>query len=157
MIMRQKFILTSILCFSLFLPKWVHSNCLDLLKIKDISHPNGPIFSTSQLLSLYVFDRDLNSEIPTCNDACAETWPPILVEETISTQELENLQKCLEPNNVILSKIKRLSGQYQLAINGRPLYTFIKDQNIEDTLGDNLGKVWHLANTKSLNTQTNEN
>ena len=83
-------------------------------------------------LALYTFDPDKGAPQPACNGACAERWPPVLVEES----EIKD--------NPELGTIKRASGLSQLTIGGKPVYTFFLDRKTGDLKGDGLGGVWHL-------------
>ena len=84
-------------------------------------------------LSVYVFDPDMVAG-PSCNDRCAEVWPPILVGD----DELSRIQSPL-------GIAERKTGLKQLTYNGRPLYTYFRDRREGDGFGDGLGGVWHLV------------
>jgi predicted lipoprotein with Yx(FWY)xxD motif len=82
--------------------------------------------------SLYVFDMDQGKSIPACNDACAEVWPPYLVD----TSEAAKLK-------APLAVITRKNGKLQLTHGGRPVYTYAFDRHQADDKGDGIGGVWH--------------
>ncbi len=83
-------------------------------------------------LSTYVFDPDLNSPQPLCNQVCAEKWPPVL----LTPEDVASLQ-------APYGSLTRASGLNQLTLNGRPVYTFFADRVEGDIKGDGLGGVWH--------------
>lgn len=83
--------------------------------------------------ALYTFDHDIGANQPTCNSACAEKWPPVIVD----SEDIEG--------DARLGTIKRVSGLDQLTINGKPVYMFYEDRSSGDTYGDGLGNVWHLV------------
>ncbi|MEL6713574.1 MAG: di-heme oxidoredictase family protein, partial [Planctomycetota bacterium] len=81
--------------------------------------------------TLYVTDDDLAAPVTsTCDGACAQQWPPLLVEDG-------------DPNGVSsLSSIGRADGTEQVTYLGRPLYFFSGDAQPGDTLGDGALGVW---------------
>lgn len=81
--------------------------------------------------ALYTFDND-NVGISNCEDTCLDIWPPLLADENdIPAQPY--------------SIITRSNGMNQWAINGMPLYFFTPDLTAEDTNGENVKTVWHVA------------
>lgn len=84
--------------------------------------------------TLYVFDSDLNSPgASVCNDGCATTWPPLLVEDA-------------EASGVSgLTTIEREDGSMQAAHNDRPLYFYAGDTSTDDTNGDGIQGLWWLV------------
>lgn len=82
-------------------------------------------------MTLYTFDKD-STGVSNCYDQCAVNWPPYLV-------------KAGEPAVVGLTTITRKDGAKQYASSGMPLYYYIKDVKVGDTLGDGVGGTWHLA------------
>lgn len=88
------------------------------------------ILTDAKSRTVYTFDVDSPNQ-SNCHDRCLNVWPPIIVpEETI----------VLKPFGVITTE----EGIRQLTLNEKPLYHFISDQNPTDTLGDNVGNVWHI-------------
>lgn len=98
------------------------SATLSLLKAKN---------DKGEARALYIFDKDING-ISSCYDACAVTWPPILVDEKHNLQVGQSVQK-------------RKDGRLQLAYKGKPLYFYAGDATSDDVEGDGLGGVWFVA------------
>ncbi|WP_413288773.1 hypothetical protein [Bdellovibrio sp. HCB337] len=90
------------------------------------------VLADSQGLSLYTFTPDKEGE-STCYDACAQTWPPVLITEEISTQLTG-----------ILGSTKRRDGSLQLTVDSRPVYLFAADRAAGDINGEGLGDVWFV-------------
>ena len=81
--------------------------------------------------ALYTFDND-TSGVSNCEDACLDIWPPLLADD----------------NDIVISPysiVTRSNGMKQWAINGMPLYFFTPDVTAEDTNGENVKTVWHVA------------
>jgi len=82
-------------------------------------------------MTLYTYDKDPAGK-SACSGQCAAAWPPLLA--TASDQAGGDF-----------SIIARDDGARQWAYDGKPLYTWVKDQKPGDRTGDNLNKVWHAA------------
>ncbi|MCC2679093.1 MAG: hypothetical protein K0R29_1669 [Pseudobdellovibrio sp.] len=82
--------------------------------------------------TLYVFDADQGSNSSKCVGDCAEVWPPYI----ISAAEAASLQ-------APFASVARPNRKLQLTFNGRPVYTYMLDRKIGDSLGNGLGGVWH--------------
>ncbi len=95
----------------------------------------GPILTDPAGLSLYGFTEDVDG-VPTCNDACADAWPPVI----LSAGELP---ADLDP--ATFSVVQRSDGQFQLAAGVWPLYRFAGDGAPGDLNGQGSGEVWFLA------------
>jgi len=88
--------------------------------------------STNSGMTLYVFDSDLGSAGSTCNDSCAESWPPVAVTDS-------------EVNNISgLGLISRDDGSSQAAYKGRPLYFYSGDSAAGDTNGEAVSGWWSV-------------
>jgi predicted lipoprotein with Yx(FWY)xxD motif len=100
----------------------------DPAKIKD-----GVLVSTSNNMTLYVFDKDLEgSGKSECNDQCAKNWPPFSLTEKEKSH-----------GHGRFKTIKRNDGTLQWTTkSGKPLYFYSKDLKPGDKLGDNLNNVW---------------
>jgi predicted lipoprotein with Yx(FWY)xxD motif len=100
--------------------------------------PFGKYLTDTEGMSLYLFEADgkLNS---TCNDACAQAWPPLLTEgEPTAGQGVDK---------GMLATFQRTDGSTQVAYNGRPLYYFSRDENAGDAKGQDIkgfGAEWYL-------------
>jgi uncharacterized surface protein with fasciclin (FAS1) repeats len=85
-------------------------------------------------MTVYVFDNDLEQAGSTCNDACKETWPPVLGTE----QSIKNIRG--------LSLITRDDATTQVAYLGRPLYLYVNDTQPGDKMGNGVNNVWWTVN-----------
>ncbi|MET9230270.1 hypothetical protein [Lentzea sp. NPDC003310] len=91
-------------------------------------------------LSVYWFSDDpVNGGVSNCNGECAKTWPPITV-----TKGTRLFLPGIRRENI--GFIKRLDGQFQVTIGGRPVYLFNKDKKAGDILGQNVGGKWFVIN-----------
>ncbi|MEM7272155.1 MAG: hypothetical protein AAF547_03655 [Actinomycetota bacterium] len=95
----------------------------------------GQILVDETGLSLYGFlnDRDVG---PTCEGACADAWPPIIVDGP-------DLPVGLDPE--VFSVVERPDGSHQLQAGIWPLYLFAGDGAPGDINGQGSGNVWFLA------------
>ena len=82
-------------------------------------------------MTLYVFDKDAEG-VSNCYDQCATNWPPYMVEDDKMMVEG-------------LTVVMRQDGTKQYAMDGKPLYYYIKDLKAGDMMGDGVNGVWHLA------------
>lgn len=73
---------------------------------------NGIVVLTSSRLPLYVYAGD-KLGLSKCDEVCTRLFKPVVAPSTL-----------LSPRQ---SKVRRLSGDEQLAYDGRPLYTFDGD------------------------------
>ncbi|QDG53018.1 hypothetical protein FIV42_20400 [Persicimonas caeni] len=103
--------------------------------------PFGEYLVNAEGMSLYMFEADTKGEKSACDAACAEAWPPVTVESA------EMLTASEELDDAMLGTIERPDGTMQVAYNGWPLYTFVKDTNAGDTMGqdkEGFGAEWYL-------------
>ncbi|BCB74673.1 hypothetical protein GCM10022251_74700 [Phytohabitans flavus] len=104
----------------------------------------NPIVVNGAGLTLYRFDNDTAGANPksTCFDACAVTWPPVLVTEDTRIHRAgvkrSNLGAIPRGNE------KDAQGRqlYQLTIGRWPVYTFNKDAKFGDVMGQGVGGTW---------------
>ena len=91
---------------------------------------NGMLVDSAGM-TVYTYDKDTpNSGKSSCVATCAKNWPPVVAEGTPA-----------EPYSVVT----REDGSKQLAHEGKPLYTFVKDKKAGDKTGDGVGGVWHIV------------
>lgn len=95
----------------------------------------GDVLTNSGGRSLYGFTPDVDGT-PTCNDGCAEAWPPVSVDSA-------QLPAGLDP--AIFSVVQRDDGSNQLAAGGWPLYLFASDIVAGDINGQEAGGTWFLV------------
>ena len=88
-------------------------------------------------LTLYGFTTDADG-VPTCADACADAWPPILVASA-------DLPEGLDPE--VFSVVEGVvDGTFQLKAGAWPLYLFAGDAAPGDVNGQGSGDVWFAVN-----------
>ena len=85
-------------------------------------------------MTLYAFTKDADGT-PTCNDKCAEAWPPVIVDSA-------ELPAGLDAN--IFSVVDRADGSHQLKAGKWPLYHFAGDAAPGDVNGQGSGGVWFV-------------
>jgi predicted lipoprotein with Yx(FWY)xxD motif len=91
----------------------------------------GKVVVDGKGMTAYFYDLDKpNSGVSACSGVCAVNWPAI----TSSSARSVLIG--------IKGKVSVLSGTKQLAINGRPIYTFIGDKTRGSTKGQGIGGVW---------------
>jgi predicted lipoprotein with Yx(FWY)xxD motif len=97
---------------------------------------HGAILTDADGMTLYIFDRD-EQNVSNCNDRCAETWPPLLLDsgDPVAPPDLTGA----------LTVFTRADGRRQVAYRGQPLYRYAGDSQPGDTSGDGIGGIWHLA------------
>ncbi len=95
----------------------------------------GDVLVDAGGLTLYGFTKDANG-VPTCEDACAEAWPPLLVDGP-------ELPAGLDP--AVYSVVERGDGGQQLKAGKWPLYRFSGDANPGETNGQGSGDVWFVV------------
>ncbi|MFS2217722.1 hypothetical protein ACCD08_24730 [Telluria sp. Tellsp104] len=83
-------------------------------------------------MTVYTFDKDVaGSGKSACNGPCAENWPPVNAGDAAVSAPY--------------STVTRDDGSKQLAYQGKPLYTFVKDKKAGDRAGDKKMNVWHAV------------
>jgi predicted lipoprotein with Yx(FWY)xxD motif len=95
----------------------------------------GEVLTTADGMTIYGFTND-SGGTSTCDDGCAEAWPPVLVDG-------ETLPAGLDAD--VFSIIERSDETYQLKAGDWPLYTFSGDSAPGDTNGQGTGGVWFVA------------
>ena len=91
----------------------------------------GPVLTDAKGMTLYTFDRDA-AGTSNCYDQCATNWPPLMAPAGAAAQGA-------------WTTVTRRDGAKQWAYNGKPLYTWIRDQKPGDTTGDGVNNVWKIA------------
>ena len=101
-------------------------------RLASAESPLGSILVDADGFTLYGFANDVDGH-PTCNDACADAWPPALVEGA-------ELPAGLDP--AVFSVVTRDDGTNQLKAGAWPLYRFAGDAAPGETNGQGSGGVW---------------
>ncbi|MFG2645788.1 hypothetical protein ACGFYP_33005 [Streptomyces sp. NPDC048370] len=95
-----------------------------------------PVVVNGAGFTLYRFDNDTaNPSTSTCNDACATTWPPVVVAPG-GRIFIDGVKKS------DVGVVKRDDGKLQVTIGGWPVYRFNKDLKPGDTNGQGVGGTW---------------
>jgi predicted lipoprotein with Yx(FWY)xxD motif len=97
----------------------------------------GEILVDSQCRALYGFTQDVDGE-PTCVDDCAETWPPLIVENRTTTF----FPDYFDPE--LFTGVDHPEGE-QVKFGDWPLYYFAQDTAFGDLNGQGVGGVWWLV------------
>ncbi|MFD8817404.1 hypothetical protein ACFV23_39450 [Streptomyces sp. NPDC059627] len=109
--------------------KWVQ---LSASKAGDLD----PVVVNGAGFTLYRFDKDTaNPSKSNCNDACATTWPPVVVAPG-GKIFIDGVSKSA------VGVVKRDDGNLQVTIGGWPVYRFSKDLRPGDTNGQGVGGTW---------------
>ncbi|OMQ35817.1 hypothetical protein [Pseudomonas putida] len=82
-------------------------------------------------MTVYTFDKDSGGK-SMCNDDCAKNWPPMMAPAGAKAEGK-------------FTPIKRDDGTMQWAYDGKPLYTFVKDEKPGEAKGDKMKDVWHVV------------
>lgn len=90
----------------------------------------GGMMVDSKGMTVYTFDKDAGGK-SMCNDECAKNWPPMMAPAGAKAEGK-------------WSVIKRDDGTMQYAYDGKPLYTFVKDEKPGEMKGDGMKDVWHI-------------
>lgn len=83
-------------------------------------------------MALYTYARD-QAGVSTCVKDCALAWPPLAAAEGASAQG---------PWSIIA---RPDDGSKQWALNGRPLYRYVRDKLPGVAQGDRVGNAWSVA------------
>ncbi|POA22700.1 MULTISPECIES: hypothetical protein [unclassified Pseudomonas] len=82
-------------------------------------------------MTVYTFDQDAGGK-SMCSGECAKNWPPMMAPADAKADGK-------------WSVIKRDDGMMQWAYDGKPLYTFVKDEKPGEMKGDGMKSVWHVV------------
>lgn len=82
-------------------------------------------------MTVYTFDKDAGGK-SMCNGDCAKNWPPLMAPADAKAEGKWTV-------------IKRDDGMMQYAYDGKPLYTFMKDEKPGEMKGDGMKDVWHVV------------
>jgi predicted lipoprotein with Yx(FWY)xxD motif len=105
----------------------------------------GAILTNTNGMTLYTFSADSNGA-SACTGQCATAWPPATIASTAATA----------PSGVTasaLTTITRSDGTYQLAYNGKPLYTFSRDTAAGQVNGNGVNAfngTWSVATVSGV-------
>jgi len=91
----------------------------------------GKLLVDGKGLTLYIWDNDKTAGKSSCAGSCATIWPPVPVTGTPTYGAGVAAS--------LFSVITRTDGTKQLAVNGKPLYTFASDKKAKDVTGQGIG------------------
>lgn len=101
---------------------------------------HGEILVTADGLTLYMFDEDeQDAGESTCQDACANNWPPLTVDDAPTAGQGVDAE---------LTTLEREDGSTQVTANGWPLYEFIGDGEPGETTGQGSQGVWWVLDAE---------
>jgi predicted lipoprotein with Yx(FWY)xxD motif len=103
------------------------------------STPLGDVLVDADGKTLYVFDAD-GEGTSACNAGCDTTWPPLVVTGEIA------VSPDLDAAN--FTTIDREDGSTQVAVGGRPLYTYAADAAAGDVNGQAVGDAWWVVDAE---------
>ena len=95
----------------------------------------GDVLVDADGFTLYGFKPDEGQATPTCNDACADNWPPVTGDATAGDGVDESL----------LSTATRADGSSQAVYGDYPLYHFAGDNQSGQTNGQGLNGNWFVV------------
>ncbi len=95
----------------------------------------GAFLVDARGMTLYIFLND-TPNTSNCYGACAQNWPPLLVEGAPVAGEGVDAS--------LLGTAQRKDGTIQVTYNGWPLYYFARDEKPGDTNGQGVGEVWFV-------------
>ncbi|GAA2264019.1 hypothetical protein GCM10010430_55770 [Kitasatospora cystarginea] len=96
----------------------------------------NPVVHNAAGFTLYRFDKDTTKPSKSnCNDACATTWPPVLVQPG-SRIFLDGVSRA------DIGVVKRDDGALQITIGGWPVYRFKNDTAPGQANGQGVGGTW---------------
>jgi predicted lipoprotein with Yx(FWY)xxD motif len=101
--------------------------------VKAGSSAYGQILVDSSGNTLYAFTNDTDAK-PTCIDACADAWPPVIVDASWT------VAPGLDAG--VFSTVAHPAGGEQLTAGAYPLYRFSGDARPGDVNGQGSGGVW---------------
>jgi len=97
----------------------------------------GEIIVDGEGMSVYMFDKDTkDADVSACTGDCLVAWPPVL---TASEEPV------VEGIDGTVGTIETPEGDYQLTVDGWPLYYYQKDVAPGDVTGQAVGDVWWVV------------
>lgn len=91
----------------------------------------GKVWAGKTGMTLYTLRKDSVGK-STCYGGCAKKWPPLMAAKDAKPEDQFSL-------------VKRKDGAMQWALNGMPLYFWIRDKKKGDVTGDGWKGKWDVA------------
>ena len=97
----------------------------------------GQILTNGSGITVYLFMPDAQGA-PTCTEACAQSWPPVRVDDESQVVAGEGIDSSL------LGTVDHPNAGTQVTYNGWPLYVFTGDAAPGDTNGQGQSDAWYV-------------
>ncbi|MFC6093164.1 hypothetical protein [Saccharothrix lopnurensis] len=98
--------------------------------------------------ALYRFDKDTaKPSKSTCDAACLEQWPPVLVGEHTMTSGVDP---------TLVGSVARTDGRRQVTLAGWPLYRYAGDKKAGDLTGQGRNGTWFAVTPEGKKAQAND-
>ncbi|MEV3939320.1 hypothetical protein AB0K52_25485 [Glycomyces sp. NPDC049804] len=97
---------------------------------------HGEFLVDNDGFTLYLFTPDAEGT-PTCYDACATAWPPLLT-------DTPDVASGGTVDASLIGTVERTDGTTQVTYNGWPLYYYADDDEPGETDGQGLQSIWYL-------------
>lgn len=112
----------------------VMAACVSMSNGQSIVKTQDGILVSTNNMTLYTSDNDqAGSKKSTCNQVCAENWPPLLVDSNATSYGDYSI-------------ITRDDGKKQFAYKGKPLYFFLMDKKPGEQNGNGYANnTWHTV------------
>jgi predicted lipoprotein with Yx(FWY)xxD motif len=112
------------------------------------SDKHGTYVADADNRTLYLFTADKQGQDgttgeSTCYDACAQAWPPLIVQGKPQVGD--------KLDSALVGTIQRTDGKMQVTYGGWPLYYFVQDQGPGQVTGQDkhgFGGEWYLVSTQ---------
>ena len=98
----------------------------------------GQILTAANGMTVYLYTPDAQGT-PTCIDACAQAWPPLIVDDASQLTAGDGVDASL------LGTTEHPAAGIQVTYNDWPLYFFANDSDPGDTNGQGQGGVWYVV------------
>jgi predicted lipoprotein with Yx(FWY)xxD motif len=96
----------------------------------------GPVLTDKDGRTLYLFTKDgKDSGKSTCDGACAQKWPPVLVDGRITVAE--------SIDTALIGQVRRTDGTMQVTVGGWAVYTYSQDGAPGEATGHGVGNTWY--------------
>ncbi|MFJ7216927.1 SCO0930 family lipoprotein [Amycolatopsis sp. NPDC098790] len=94
----------------------------------------GAVLTDAAGHTLYRYAKDsAKPSRATCDDACAQAWPPLVSDSPASAAGVDGR---------LVGLVTRPDGRKQVTVAGWPVYTYAKDTGAGIALGQNVGADW---------------
>jgi predicted lipoprotein with Yx(FWY)xxD motif len=95
-------------------------------------HVMSGMFTDAKGMTLYTYDKDTVANMSACTAQCLKNWPVLAA--TAADKDMGDWKV-----------ISLADGSKAWSYKGKPLYYFAQDKAAGDKMGDDRGKMWHVA------------